>query len=67
MTQGNFPAFYYPKEVEDMLRVSKPTLWRMRQRLGFPEPVKLLEGRKVYRAAEVHAWIASRLKTSEPV
>ena len=40
--------------------MSKPTVWRMRRRGEFPEPVRISPGRVAWFSDEIDAWIASR-------
>lgn len=61
------PAFLHPNEVRDLLQVSEPTLWRMRQKQGFPDPVPLTRRKVVYRRAEVATWLNKHLGLDESV
>jgi len=40
--------------------VSHATLWRMRQREGFPEPVQISAGRVGWLSTAVEEWIAAK-------
>ena len=46
-------------EVAERLKVSKPTLWRMRKKADFPQPVYPM-GHPKWDANEIEAWLASR-------
>lgn len=55
-----------PRETARMLgNISDTTLWRMRQRGEFPEPVRISPGRKGYRVADIAAWLDARQRPSE--
>jgi predicted DNA-binding transcriptional regulator AlpA len=43
--------------------LSLPTLWRMRQKGTFPEPVRVSPGRVAWYADEIDEWIASRVSS----
>lgn len=46
------------REVQELLRVSKPTLLRMRQSGAFPEPVRIPGTRSIaWPASVVRAWM----------
>jgi predicted DNA-binding transcriptional regulator AlpA len=47
-------------DVCKLLRISKPTLWRIRRAGGFPEPTTVTERVFGWRRSEVDAWLASR-------
>ena len=50
-----------PRELRDTLDdLSPTTVWRMRRRGEFPEPIRLSPGRVGYRRADVEAWIEQR-------
>ena len=49
-----------PKEVYALVRLSEATIWRMRRKKKFPDPIRLTEQRVAYRESEVMAWIASQ-------
>ena len=46
-------------EVAERLKVSKPTLWRMRKKADFPQPI-YPGGHPKWDQAEIEAWLASR-------
>ena len=39
---------------------SATTLWRLRKRKAFPEPVSISPNRKMWRESDVNDWIATR-------
>ena len=41
-------------------RLSATTIWRLRRRKQFPEPVAVSANRKVWREADVNSWIERR-------
>jgi predicted DNA-binding transcriptional regulator AlpA len=47
---------YSETDLDELGVLSRATRWRMRRRGEFPEPVTA-GGRKLYRAADVHAWL----------
>lgn len=49
-----------PRVVEARLGIDSTTIWRMRRRNEFPQPIRLSPGRVGYRRADIEAWIASR-------
>ena len=49
-----------PKAVENLTSLSGMTIWRLRQRGEFPEPIPLSKGRVGYLEVQVDDWIASR-------
>jgi prophage regulatory protein len=53
-----------PRVVEARLGIDATTIWRMRRRNEFPQPIRLSPGRVGYRRADIEAWIASRGKRS---
>jgi predicted DNA-binding transcriptional regulator AlpA len=44
--------------------LSATTVWRMRQRGEFPEPIQISPGRKAYRRADLEEWKAARVAAS---
>ena len=55
-------SFYSEKQLIQKLGLSRSTLWRMRRAGEFPNPVHISKGRVGYVAAQVHAFIQSRLE-----
>lgn len=53
-----------PAVVADRIAVSLPTLWRMRRRGDFPQPIKLSPGTVAWKEADIEAWIAQRIAES---
>jgi prophage regulatory protein len=49
-----------PRAVEQTVSLDATTIWRLRKRGDFPEPIRLSPGRVGYRRADIAAWIASR-------
>jgi predicted DNA-binding transcriptional regulator AlpA len=47
-------------DVCKLLRISKPTLWRLRRSGNFPDPTTVTERIFGWRRAEIDAWLASR-------
>ena len=47
-------------DVCKLLRISKPTLWRLRRSGNFPEPTTVTERIFGWRRWEIDAWLASR-------
>jgi prophage regulatory protein len=50
----------FPAEVRAKVRLSEPTIYRLRRRGKFPDPIILGERRIAWRESEVDAWLASR-------
>ena len=49
------------KETADLLRLSAPTLWRLRKSdVTFPNPVKISDRRIAFIESEILAWVESR-------
>ena len=51
-----------PKPLAKRLGVSITTLWRMRGRNEFPEPVQISPGAIGWRESDVQAWLETRAK-----
>jgi predicted DNA-binding transcriptional regulator AlpA len=47
-------------DVCKLLRISKPTLWRLRRSGNFPDPTTVTERIFGWRRCEIDAWLASR-------
>jgi predicted DNA-binding transcriptional regulator AlpA len=43
-----------------LLRISKPTLWRLRRRKGFPKPTEVSERLVAWRRSEIELWLRAR-------
>lgn len=50
-----------------LLRVSKPTLWRMRRNPAFPRPAHISPGVMGWYASEIEVWLASQVQRPSPV
>ena len=49
-----------PKPLAKRLGVSTTTLWRLRARKEFPEPIQISPGAVGWRESDVQAWLKSR-------
>ena len=49
-----------------LLRISKPTLWRLRQSSDFPAPTQLSDRAIGWSRDEIQQWIAARRRTVIP-
>ena len=49
-----------PADLARLLNVSRPTLWRMRQRGELPEPLRLSAGAIGWRVATINQWLVRR-------
>jgi prophage regulatory protein len=58
--------FFRPADVCSLLRISRPTLWRLRRAGQFPAPVSLSKRSIGWRRADVEAWVGSRPNGIEP-
>jgi prophage regulatory protein len=47
-----------------LLRISKPTLWRLRRTSDFPEPTNVAERVIAWRRLEIEDWLRSRSTVS---
>jgi prophage regulatory protein len=52
--------FIRPRQVLEMIGVSRTTLWRMVQAGTFPRPVHITERTRGYLRAAVEAWMKAR-------
>lgn len=52
--------FIRPREVLDMIGVSRTTLWRMVQAGTFPPPVRITERNRGYLLEAVETWMKAR-------
>jgi prophage regulatory protein len=52
--------FFRPADICNLLRISRPTLWRLRRAGQFPAPVSLSKRSIGWRRADVEAWVGSR-------
>jgi len=53
-----------PQEVRARVRLSEPTIYRLRRRGKFPSPILLGEKRIAYRESEIEAWIEARRRAA---
>ncbi|MGB6452734.1 MAG: AlpA family phage regulatory protein [Steroidobacteraceae bacterium] len=51
------------QDVCRLLRISKPTLWRLRQQSDFPEPTAVSDRVIAWNGSEIEAWIKRRRRT----
>ena len=49
-----------PRTVENVTSLNASTIWRMRQRHEFPQPIRLSAHRVGYRREDIRRWLASR-------
>lgn len=59
------PHYLRPSEVEARTSLNRVTLWRLRSRGEFPQPVRLSPGRVGYLASAVEEWVAARAAASQ--
>lgn len=52
-----------PRHIREATGLSATSIWRMRQRGDFPEPIRLSEGAVGWLRADIVAWLASRGRT----
>lgn len=48
------------KQVADIVGLSRSTIWRLRSRDLFPEPIRLSPGRVAWSVTDISEWISSR-------
>jgi prophage regulatory protein len=53
-----------PEEVRALIRLSEPTIYRLRRKGKFPAPIMLGEKRIAYRESEITAWIETRARAT---
>jgi len=56
-----------PDEVRELVRLSEPTIYRLRRKGKFPAPIILGEKRIAYRRSEVMSWLEARTRASYSV
>lgn len=49
-----------PKQTYQVTSLSSATIWRLRQKGEFPDPVRLSPGRMGWRRRDVESWLAAR-------
>lgn len=47
-------------ELQRIVGLSRPMVWRLRQTDNFPTPVRLSQNRVAWRSSEVQRWIETR-------
>jgi predicted DNA-binding transcriptional regulator AlpA len=47
-------------ELQRVVGLSRPQIWRLRQTGNFPSPLKLSQNRVAWKSSEVQSWIDSR-------
>ena len=52
------------REVVELLGLSAATVWRLRRRGDFPEPISLSPGRVGWRESDLSAWLDHRVGAS---
>ncbi len=52
--------FLRPRQVLEMIGVSRTTLWRMVQAGSFPRPIWITDGSQGYLLESVEAWMRAR-------
>lgn len=55
------------RELARMLSVSVPTVWRMRQSLRIPEPLKLTSQTVRWRRSDIDSWLAAGCSSTQEV
>ena len=53
-----------PREIVILLGISEVTIWRMRKRGEFPEPLRVSPRRVGWRESDIRAWLTSRAETA---
>ncbi len=51
-----------PQEVVQRVRLSKPTIYRLRRAGEFPAPIVVGRKRIAFRESEIEMWLATRAK-----
>jgi predicted DNA-binding transcriptional regulator AlpA len=54
-------------EICKLLKISKPTFWRLRRSGEFPEPTMVTERVLAWRLSEIEIWLAARRGTGPSV
>lgn len=63
--QHTAPIFYRLPQLKARLNVSGSTIWSWCKKGTFPSPVKLAENTTAWNAADVEAWVLSRIEASK--
>lgn len=53
------------EDVCRMLRISKPTFWRLRRRADFPEPTAVTERVMAWNGSDIQRWLQQRKMTAQ--
>jgi prophage regulatory protein len=61
-TSGSQDRLITIDEVLARVSLSRATLWRLRKRHQFPDPVQVSPGRKLFSERALNQWIESRLR-----
>lgn len=59
------PQFYRLPQLQSLLNVSAPTIWRWVKKGTFPKPIKLAENTTAWSAYDVDAWAQARIEASQ--
>jgi prophage regulatory protein len=51
--------------VKDRVSLSEATIWRLRKKFLFPEPVRLSPGRVAWKESDIENWLAERARETE--
>ena len=54
--------FIRPKDVLEIVGISRTTLWRLCRSGSFPKPVRITAGRSAFHYEAVQEWMEARLK-----
>jgi predicted DNA-binding transcriptional regulator AlpA len=53
-----------PRPLAQRLGLSVTTIWRLRQKHEFPEPVRISKGACAWREADIAVWVQQREKAA---
>jgi prophage regulatory protein len=59
--------FLTPKEVRELVSLSRTTLWRLCRAGVFPKPVRISAGRVAFVQQQVEDWMRARANPGEPL
>lgn len=51
-------------EVANLLKISRPSLWRWCREGKFPSPIKIGENSSRWRACDVESWLARKIEAA---
>ncbi|RYD62313.1 MAG: AlpA family phage regulatory protein [Verrucomicrobiaceae bacterium] len=60
MTTHSLNRFLSASHVEEILSLSRVTVWRMVKAREFPPPIRISRGRVAWLESDVRAWIAAK-------